>query len=390
MSLDPRTRSTSQLHLRPLGAIAISLATVLVLTALLGVVFLPHEIRQLAGGPTVNIVDQQFIENGRREVLLTRRMETGIGSGVLWEVVLRNVTTAAPARVLFPASSDPLATAATSGGSRMFVGRVDGQIFALDLRAAEPVLAVVGHYPHDELKALCCTSSGDVLVAGGPGGIHAWNTEERLLSWSRDDVKRVCWAIDARSAELFVETAEGRLLELDLATGRTLRVIRSSEQSAIAMALSADGARIARLGWSGELEMVDRASGLPIWTDLRSSHRASSLVGTMKFSPDGQELVAVHPNDSSCLRVWNASTGRHIRDLRGHSAPISGLTFTPDGRLRSWAVDGTVRTWSSQSNDTVDGELVAGQSAAGNGASARQVREPAPGAFGALLFPTRR
>ena len=131
----------------------------------------------------------------------------------------------------------------------------------------------VGRYPTGDLKGLCCSSSGDVLVAGGTDGICAWNTKERRLSWSRDDVKHVCWAIDARSAELLVETTEGKLLELDLATGRTLRVIRTDPRHAMAMALSADGVRLARIGWNGQLEMIDRAGGSPIWIDPLSSRK---------------------------------------------------------------------------------------------------------------------
>ena len=115
MSFKPQT-------LRPLGATAISLATVLAWTALLGVVYLPHELRQLANGQTVYVLNQQFIEDGRREVLLTRRTESGLSGRILWEVMLYKSATVAPSRVLVSASRDPLVMAATGGASRLFVG----------------------------------------------------------------------------------------------------------------------------------------------------------------------------------------------------------------------------------------------------------------------------
>ena len=46
------------------------------------------------------------------------------------------------------------------------------------------------------------------------------------------------------------------------------------------------------------------------------------------------------------VRIWDIETGRLLRSLRGHTADIRALVFTPDGRtLASGSEDRTIRLW---------------------------------------------
>lgn len=63
------------------------------------------------------------------------------------------------------------------------------------------------------------------------------------------------------------------------------------------------------------------------------------------FSPDGKTLCAV--GDYMPPSLWDASTGALKTVLRGHSALVSTIAFSPDGeRLLSGSLDNTMKLWS--------------------------------------------
>ena len=67
------------------------------------------------------------------------------------------------------------------------------------------------------------------------------------------------------------------------------------------------------------------------------------------FSPDGK-LLATGAEDK-LIRIWDLSTKRIIKILRGHEQDIYSLDFFPDGdRLVSGSGDRTVRTWDLRSS----------------------------------------
>jgi WD40 repeat protein/serine/threonine protein kinase len=68
---------------------------------------------------------------------------------------------------------------------------------------------------------------------------------------------------------------------------------------------------------------------------------------TLAFSPDGSLVAAGgidHPHHT--VKIWDATTGRFIRSLPGHSQYISEVVFSPDGKLlAAGSGDSTVRVW---------------------------------------------
>jgi WD40 repeat protein len=48
--------------------------------------------------------------------------------------------------------------------------------------------------------------------------------------------------------------------------------------------------------------------------------------------------------------IWDTATGKQLYSLVGHTRPIFGVAFTPDGsRLATASGDGTVKIWDSES-----------------------------------------
>jgi WD40 repeat protein len=67
-------------------------------------------------------------------------------------------------------------------------------------------------------------------------------------------------------------------------------------------------------------------------------------VNCLAFSPDGK-ILATGGNDR-LIRLWDAGTGKELRRLTGHQAPVTRVAFSPDGKtLASGSYDKTVRFW---------------------------------------------
>jgi WD40 repeat protein len=72
--------------------------------------------------------------------------------------------------------------------------------------------------------------------------------------------------------------------------------------------------------------------------------RVESFVGSAIFSPDNQRLAI--GNDNGHVILWDIAEGKQIRNLVGHTGAVTGLAFSEDGNLlASGSLDGTVVLW---------------------------------------------
>ena len=61
----------------------------------------------------------------------------------------------------------------------------------------------------------------------------------------------------------------------------------------------------------------------------------------MAFSPDGQRVASASRDKT--VKLWNASSGKQLGTLTGHSDAVYGVAFSPDGqRVASASADKTI------------------------------------------------
>src|SRR5207237_6642382 len=91
-----------------------------------------------------------------------------------------------------------------------------------------------------------------------------------------------------------------------------------------------------------EATVWDVATGKAVFT-IRG-HTAP--VSAMAFSPDGRRLVSAAAGQDQSIKVWDAETGREILTLPGLATTVNSVAFRSDGsQLFAAGSDGTVKVW---------------------------------------------
>ncbi|CCG22760.1 Tup1 transcriptional corepressor [Candida orthopsilosis Co 90-125] len=102
---------------------------------------------------------------------------------------------------------------------------------------------------------------------------------------------------------------------------------------------------------TGELvaKLIDDSSNSETKEEDTPSSNGDLYIRSVCFSPDGK-LLATGAEDR-LIRIWDLTTKRIIKVLRGHEQDIYSLDFFPDGdRLVSGSGDRSVRIWSLRSS----------------------------------------
>lgn len=120
------------------------------------------------------------------------------------------------------------------------------------------------------------------------------------------------------------------------------------------------GVRIASFGPSGtQLVLVDDGGEAWVWATAPSrgpiplKANVPGRVRTAGFNRDGSLVVT--GSEDGTARVWNALSGKHLANLKGHHFALRDVSLSPDGRnVVTASDDGTARIW-----DVTSGEQTA-------------------------------
>jgi len=93
--------------------------------------------------------------------------------------------------------------------------------------------------------------------------------------------------------------------------------------------------------WMRLLHATLHPPGTPL---IRTLKDHSAWVSGVAVSPDGRRTVSAS-NDKT-LKVWDLETGRELCTLQGHSASVSGVAVSPDGQRAVSASNArTLKVW---------------------------------------------
>src|SRR6266851_1407291 len=286
-------------------------------------------------------------EAGSGQPLTTMQSHTG----AVWSVALSDDPRSVED---FPSSAPD---SAGRGGRLLASGGLDGMVRLWEAGSGQLLATLQGHA--SIVFGVTLSEDGRLLASGSVDGtVRLWTAASgQLLAALHGHTGATRVVAFSRDGRLLASGGDDGTVRLyDAGSGRPLATLRGHTGGIRGVALSADGHLLASGGedclvrlWP--LTGVADREGMPgmqaeasMGRPLAALQGHTGMVYGVALSADGG-LLASGGADGT-VRLWDAGSGAWLHTLRGHTDMVWGVALSGDGQLAaSGGADGTVRLW---------------------------------------------
>ena len=209
---------------------------------------------------------------------------------------------------------------------------------------------------------ICFSPDGKWLAsAAGEDSVRLWDVEKAELIKVVDEEGDNYWGVSFSSDGKYLAfsrdppgdaTAAWQIGICDLASERKTFIEDAHTDAVYSVEFSPDGRHLL----TGSFDTYAKLWDVETHTLVRTFGPHPDQVWSAAFSRDGRRIVtgcAHYPPQETPMaraaRIWDVETGNLVCKLEGHSAEVSGVAFSPDGRfLATGSWDGTAKLWDTE------------------------------------------
>ena len=240
----------------------------------------------------------------------------------------------------------------TANGERVAAGRAN-VVQVYDTASGLEIASLGGH--KDIIQSIRFSPDGKRLAAGSYQVVTLWNVPtgglNKTLAGHGDQVKALSVSPDGKTA--FSASPDKTVRVWDLAEGKPLRQW-NVPAPALALALAPDAKTLVVGGQDHNLTLFNAADGKA----LAQFKGHTGPIQGVAFTPDGHRIASVSADGTA--RIWTVPSDADLTEaktpgdvkladplvLSGHKGPVQALAITPDGQfLITAGDDATVRLW---------------------------------------------
>ncbi len=190
-----------------------------------------------------------------------------------------------------------------------------------------------------EVQAVTYRADGGLVATGDAGGsVHVQSQDgglQGILGASAGPITAL--AFHPTQQQLYTAGSEGTIKQWQLPLSPA-RQLGGHPEAVRAVAVTADG----RFGLSCSNDTPVRLWDAATGNHIRNLDGLQGPVNALALSPDGNAVVGV--NEAGGLKVWNLGDGGDLGQWLGHGGPAIGLAFHPSGNsIAVTGSDGFVR-----------------------------------------------
>lgn len=205
------------------------------------------------------------------------------------------------------------------------------------------------------VNSVAISSSGEWLALGssstGQLAVWEWRSESFILKQSGHAAPITCISYSPDARHIATGGADGSVRLWDASGALSIAVFHSHNPGSAVKAISF--AQNSKILFSAGDDGTVRAYDLVRLRPFRVMAAPQNVSLSSVAAEASGEIVVASSVDSPNIYMWSVQTGRLLDTLSRHTAPVSGLSFSPrlPGQLASISWDGSLLMWPLFSRD---------------------------------------
>ncbi len=293
-------------------------------------------------------------DNAVTDVAFLPEGVSAVSSGLDGTIRLWDISQGRMQQVLYANRDEIFALAISQDGSKIASTEYKGQVRVLEIfeKNVKHLTGSLGWsadvaFSPDSNKVVSWSMDGDIWIWDSRKGELAGTFKGKKNKWGM----ALAWSPDGTCV------AAGRIAITiwDVESKKQIRTLEGHKDFIRDIVFSPDGKYLASASMDKTIRVWDMSTGKSLYTlepqglviYLKSGPVTNPIglpMTTVAFSPDGK-LLATGGADR-VVRLWDSTTGKVLKELKGHRMSITAVAFSPDGkRLLSSSLDHTIRVW---------------------------------------------